>query len=48
MSLRQNSAVGKNEFAPFLNIISEWYVRDTSRKIKAVFHAKGRIRSREL
>ena len=25
-----------NEFAPFLNIMSEWYARDTSRKIKAV------------
>lgn len=31
-----------NEFAPFLNIINEWYARDTSRKIKAVLHAKGR------
>ena len=30
-----------NEFAPFLNIINEWYVRDTSRKIKSVLHAKG-------
>jgi DNA invertase Pin-like site-specific DNA recombinase len=24
-----------NEFAPFLNIMSEWYLRDTSRKIRA-------------
>lgn len=30
-----------NEFAPFLNIMNEWYVRDTSRKIKAVLQAKG-------
>lgn len=30
-----------NEFAPFLNIMNEWYVRDTSRKIKSVLHAKG-------
>ena len=30
-----------NEFAPFLNIMNEWYVRDTSRKIKAVLRAKG-------
>ena len=30
-----------NEFAPFLNIMNEWYVRDTSRKIKAVLHTKG-------
>jgi DNA invertase Pin-like site-specific DNA recombinase len=29
------------EFAPFLNIFAEWYARDTSRKIKAVAHAKG-------
>ena len=29
------------EFAPFLNIMSEWYARDTSRKIKTSFHAKG-------
>ena len=27
-----------NEFAPFLNIMNEWYVRDTSRKIKSVLH----------
>jgi len=30
------------EFAPFLNIMSEWYARDTSRKLKTVFQAKGR------
>lgn len=30
-----------NEFAPFLNIMNEWYVRDTSRKIKSVLHNKG-------
>jgi len=29
------------EFAPFLNIFSEWHARDTSRKIKTVLHAKG-------
>lgn len=29
------------EFVPFLNIFSEWYARDTSKKIKAVFHSKG-------
>ena len=26
-----------NEFTPFLNIMNEWYAKDTSRKIKAVF-----------
>ena len=29
------------EFAPFLNIMAEWYARDTSRKIKAVYQSKG-------
>ena len=29
------------EFAPFLNIMSEWYLRDASRKITAVLRAKG-------
>jgi len=29
------------EFAPFLNIMSEWYLRDNSRKIKAGHRAKG-------
>ncbi len=32
---------GSNEFVPFLNITNEWYVRDTSRKIKSVLHNKG-------
>lgn len=31
-----------SEFAPFLNIMNEWYLRDCSRKIKAVLQAKGR------
>ena len=30
-----------NEFAPFLNIMNEWYVRDTSKKIKAVLKSRG-------
>lgn len=29
------------EFAPFLNIMNEWYVRDTSRKIITVLKARG-------
>jgi hypothetical protein len=36
-----DSANGENEFAPFLNIMSEWYARDTSCKIKTVLHSKG-------
>ena len=30
------------EFAPFLNIMSEWYARDNSRKLKAAFRSKAR------
>lgn len=30
-----------SEFAPFLNIMNEWYIRDCSRKVTAVVHAKG-------
>ena len=33
---------GGNEFAPFLNIMNEWYLRDQSRKVKASVQAKGR------
>jgi DNA invertase Pin-like site-specific DNA recombinase/predicted metal-binding protein len=36
-----DSATGDNEFAPFMNIMAEWYARDTSRKIKTVLHARG-------
>jgi hypothetical protein len=31
-----------NEFAPFLNIMNEWYLRDQSRKIKAAVQTKGK------
>ncbi len=30
-----------SDFTPFLNIINEWYAKDTSKKIKAVMKAKG-------
>lgn len=30
-----------NDFTPFRNIINEWYAKDTSKKIRAVMHAKG-------
>ena len=30
-----------SDFTPFLNIINEFYAKDTSKKIKAVFKAKG-------
>ena len=29
-----------NEFTPFLNIMNEWYAKDTSKKIKAVFRSR--------
>lgn len=35
----QNKESG--EFAPFLNIMSEWYLRDSSRKVKASHKARG-------
>lgn len=36
-----DSNQGDNEFTPFRNIINEWYAKDTSKKIKAVYRAKG-------
>ena len=30
-----------NDFTPFLNIINEWYAKDTSKKIKSVLKSKG-------
>ena len=29
-----------NDYTPFLNIMNEWYAKDTSNKIKAVFKAR--------
>lgn len=29
------------EFAPFINIMSEWYIRDCSRKVTSVLRARG-------
>lgn len=31
-----------NDFTPFLNIMNEWYARDTSNKIKSIFDARMR------
>jgi DNA invertase Pin-like site-specific DNA recombinase len=36
-----DSERGEDDFTPFREIISEWYARDCSRKVKAVVHAKG-------
>ena len=29
-----------NDFTPFLNIMNEWYAKDTSKKIKAIFQSR--------
>ena len=31
-----------NDFTPFLNIMNEWYAKDTSKKIRATWQSKGR------
>ncbi|MBP3858084.1 MAG: recombinase family protein [Ruminiclostridium sp.] len=31
---------GNNDFAPMINLMNEWYARDTSRKIQAVFKSR--------
>ena len=40
-SIDSNNATG-NDFTPFLNIMNEWYAKDTSNKIKAVFDSRMR------
>ena len=30
-----------NDFTPFRNIMNEWYAKDTSKKVRAVFKSKG-------
>ena len=36
-----DSLKGDDDFTPFRNIMNEFYVRDTSRKIRSVFKSKG-------
>ncbi|MDD6995119.1 MAG: recombinase family protein, partial [Candidatus Borkfalkiaceae bacterium] len=31
----------ENDLKPFKNVFNEWYAKDTSKKIRAVFKAKG-------
>lgn len=38
---RDDELQGDSNSIPFLNIINEWYSNDTSKKIRAVFMAKG-------
>ena len=35
-----SETMGDNDFTPFLNIMNEWYAKDTSQKIRAIFKAK--------
>jgi len=37
-----DTANGEDDFTPFREIMAEWHARDTSRKIKAVYAAKGK------
>ena len=36
-----DTAKGDNEFAPFKNIINEWYAKDCSRKVRSAFRTKA-------
>lgn len=36
-----DSAEGENEFAPFRNIMNEWYARDISRKVRSAQRLRG-------
>ena len=36
-----DSEQGDNDFAPFRNIMNEWYAKDISRKIRASYKARG-------
>ena len=33
---------GENDFTPMMNLFNEWFVRNTSKKIRAVWQAKGK------
>ncbi|MFI3214039.1 MAG: recombinase family protein [Eubacteriales bacterium] len=37
-----DSFKGEDDFTPFRNVMNEFYARDTSRKIRSVFQAKGK------
>jgi len=37
-----DTSAGEDDFTPFRAIMSEWYARDTSRKIKSSLNSKGR------
>ena len=37
-----DNAQGENDFAPMMNLFNEWFLKNTSRKIRAVQEAKGK------
>jgi DNA invertase Pin-like site-specific DNA recombinase len=42
MQVGHDSDNGDDDLLPIRELMSEWYARDTSRKVKTVLHAKGR------
>lgn len=36
-----DTLLNENDFAPFRNIINEWYARDISKKIRSAYHTKA-------
>lgn len=36
-----DSARGDNDFTPFRNLFNDFYAKDTSKKVRAVLHARG-------
>jgi DNA invertase Pin-like site-specific DNA recombinase len=37
-----DTSKGDDDFVPLRNLFAEWYARDTSRKVKAILHNKGK------
>jgi len=37
---------GENDFTPFLNIMNEWYAKDTSKKIRTMFESRAALYGR--
>lgn len=37
-----DTARGENDFTPMMNLFNEWFVRNTSKKIRAVWQVKGK------
>ena len=34
--------LGENDLAPIVNLFNEWFVKSTSRKVRAIINAKGK------